>query len=106
MKPTDEQIKAEANRLFPVVRLSVDRCFDSNAADRYNWTKGAEYGYSLASQWISICHKSPENKQSVLMGNSVSVESGVYYKDKNVYKVGSLVVLPTHWMPLPNPPKK
>ena len=59
MKPTDEQIKAEANRLFPVVRLSVDRCFDSNAADRYNWTKGAEYGYNLAKQPDINAEKQP-----------------------------------------------
>lgn len=58
-------------------------------------------------KWISVKDKLPENKQEV-----IAFDDGCYmptykaYSEKYKWDCDTYNIHPTHWMPLPKPPKK
>ena len=62
-------------------------------------------------KWISVEEKYPVSETSVLLTNGISTRM-VYWTGKRFLKLGETTSplaffnkAPTHWMPLPEPPK-
>lgn len=59
-------------------------------------------------EWISVKDRLPENKKYVLVWEPKLDKNIIArYNEKNGYwwSDGYFFVFPTHWMPLPEPPK-
>ena len=67
----------------------------------------------MKNEWISIKDRLPENFQNIIVGRvgEPNVMAIISYQDSYAYDYywGSgmdIFAKPTHWMPLPPPPKK
>lgn len=58
----------------------------------------------LKPQWISVDDRLPEQCKNVLAFDGVIRDC--YYEDGEFIAYDGNLIQPTHWMPLPEPPKK
>lgn len=61
----------------------------------------------MESRWISIKERLPENVKLVLIWSALKrPELGYYSQTSGWWALGVSAIIPTHWMPLPEPPEK
>lgn len=76
-----------------------------------NFEKGYEYGRrdALAEQWRSVEDELPEKNEDVFVRyvNYVGVleHGATYYDGEDWYTTDGTHIRPTHWLPIPEPPK-
>ena len=58
------------------------------------------------SEWISIDDKLPEENMDVRVYEPEVGQCVAWLDDGDFYALGVNFVEPTHWMPLPDPPKE
>ena len=90
-----------ANELAYSFDGCCDQCFQ----------EGVVAGYQAAvPQWISVKDRLPEEDQEVLMYDGIFILTCLFWKSRKLafqWELSSGIICnPTHWMPLPKPPKE
>ncbi len=112
MSDKQQQILQMAKDICRVKLNCNDVCNPISACDALRYAERAvEAGYSKQSEWVSVEEALPTEWENVLVfedgGISIAfIDIKSWWDYESYYKNDTWhQVFPTHWMPLPEPPK-
>ena len=104
---TELEIQEQAEELYPD-RMSDDYCFGSY----HGFLQGAKW-MQEQDEWISVEDRlpslseinKPNNWKFIVCNKEDDWTDAAYLNYKKEWHNGECVINPTHWKPLPSPPK-